>query len=405
MAWKLNQRATRAKRRGPLLTGLPATTGRHGGCRLLVADNGALLVGTGDAATGTNPRDLTSLGGKTLRLDRRTGKPWPGNRYSGATNARKRYVFTYGHRNVQGLAQRRDGSLWSVEHGSFRDDEVNRLVRGGDYGWHPVPGYNEQVPMTDRSLPGRQHRARWRSGNPTVAPGGATFVSGKEWGALRGDLAVAVLKDQQVLFLDFDSRGRLDGRRTPQALQQHGRIRTVVQRQRRTACSCSPTTAAAPTGSCGCDPSRCRPAGRAAHSQPSQIPPGITTRNQRHRGDHRDPRHPARVQGEPGGGDEQAERPPHQHQDLHPPGREGCAGGVQEEGRGHPDHADERPRRGRVGARAGSGTTGPGHRRTQSSRSASSQRSSSSSHSSLRASRSRGRAPPPPGSSRARGGA
>ncbi|ANH39196.1 Soluble aldose sugar dehydrogenase YliI precursor [Nocardioides dokdonensis FR1436] len=229
MAWKLNQRATRAKRRGPLLTGLPATTGRHGGCRLLVADNGALLVGTGDAATGTNPRDLTSLGGKTLRLDRRTGEPWPGNRFSGATNARKRYVFTYGHRNVQGLAQRRDGSLWSVEHGSFRDDEVNRLVRGGDYGWHPVPGYDEQVPMTDRSLPGRQHRARWRSGNPTVAPGGATFVSGKQWGALRGDLAVAVLKDQQVLFLDFDSRGRLDGRRTPQALQQHGRIRTVVQ--------------------------------------------------------------------------------------------------------------------------------------------------------------------------------
>ncbi|MEP7739724.1 PQQ-dependent sugar dehydrogenase [Nocardioides sp. 31GB23] len=229
LAWKLNQRATRAKRRGPLLRGIPATTGRHGGCRLLVADDGALVVGTGDAAIGRNPRRLTSLGGKTLRLDRMTGKPWPGNPFPRATSTRKRYVFTYGHRNVQGLAQRSDGSLWSVEHGSFRDDEVNRLVRGGDHGWHPVPGYDEQVPMTDRSLPGRQRVARWRSGNPTIAPGGADFVAGGKWGALRGDLAMAVLKDQQVRFLDFDSRGRLRAQRVPDELTGHGRIRTVVR--------------------------------------------------------------------------------------------------------------------------------------------------------------------------------
>ena len=78
-------------------------------------------------------------------------------------------MFTYGHRNVQGLAQRRDGTLWSVEHGSYRDDEVNLLRPGGDYGWNPVPGYNESVPMTDQSLPGRQVGARWRSGDPTLA--------------------------------------------------------------------------------------------------------------------------------------------------------------------------------------------------------------------------------------------
>ena len=229
LAWKLNQRATRAKRRGPLVRGIPATTGRHGGCRLMVADDGALVVGTGDAAIGRNPRRLTSLGGKTLRLDRMTGKPWAGNPFPRASSKRKRYVFTYGHRNVQGLAQRRDGSLWSVEHGSFRDDEVNRLVRGGDHGWHPVPGYDERVPMTDRSLPGRQRVARWRSGNPTIAPGGADFVAGNRWGALRGDLAMAVLKDQQVRFLDFDSRGRLRAQRVPDELTRHGRIRTVVR--------------------------------------------------------------------------------------------------------------------------------------------------------------------------------
>lgn len=130
VAWELNRAVTRATRVETLVAGFPTTSGRHGGCRLLIADNGALLVGTGDAAVGTNPRDLTSLGGKTLRLDPATGKPWPGNPFIGADNRRKRYVFSYGHRNVQGLAQRKDGTLWSVEHGPDRDDEVNRLRSG-----------------------------------------------------------------------------------------------------------------------------------------------------------------------------------------------------------------------------------------------------------------------------------
>src|SRR6185503_8446251 len=150
------------------------TTGRHGGCRVMVTRSGALLVGTGDATQGTNPQDLNSLGGKTLRLNRMTGAPWPRNPFIASSNTNRRYVLTYGHRNVQGLAQRADGSLWSVEQGSFRDDEVNRLVSGGTYGWNPVPGYNESVPMTDRSLPGRQIPARWRSGEPTLATSGAS---------------------------------------------------------------------------------------------------------------------------------------------------------------------------------------------------------------------------------------
>ncbi|GAA1996795.1 PQQ-dependent sugar dehydrogenase [Nocardioides kribbensis] len=229
VAWTLDDAATTATRAKVLLKGLPASSGRHGGCRLLIARDGSLLVGTGDAAVGTNPRDLTSLGGKTLRLDRRTGAPWPGNPFPRAKVRSKRYVHTYGHRNVQGLAQRADGSLWSVEQGSFRDDEVNRLRNGGDYGWHPVPGYNEQVPMTDRSLPGTQVAARWRSGPSTVATCGATFVRGKQWGALRGALAVAVLKDTEVLFLTFDARGDLRKVRSPAALKEHGRIRQVTQ--------------------------------------------------------------------------------------------------------------------------------------------------------------------------------
>lgn len=228
MAWRLNKAATKATRLRKLIGGFPTTSGRHGGCRLLIVDDGSMLVGTGDAAVGTNPRDLTSLGGKTLRLDRFTGKPWPTNPFARAANRNKRYVHTYGHRNVQGLAQRADGSLWSIEHGSTRDDEVNKLVKGGDYGWQPVPGYDESVPMTDQSLPGKQQAARWRSGSPTIATSGGTFVDGRQWGSYDGTLAVAALAGSKMLFLRFDDRGKLRQVSAPRALRAYGRLRSVT---------------------------------------------------------------------------------------------------------------------------------------------------------------------------------
>jgi glucose/arabinose dehydrogenase len=227
IAWHLNTAATGATRVKTLLTGLPSGSGRHGGCRLLIARNGALIVGTGDAVVGTNPQDLTSLGGKTLRLNRNTGAPWPKNPFISSSNANSRYVLTYGHRNVQGLAQRSDGTVWSVEHGPSRDDEVNQIKGGWNFGWNPVPGYDESTPMTDHSLPGAQHSARWRSGDPTVATSGAAWVRGKEWGAYEGTLAVAALKGQRLMFMRFDSAGTFRGMRTPAALRKFGRLRSV----------------------------------------------------------------------------------------------------------------------------------------------------------------------------------
>jgi aldose sugar dehydrogenase len=229
VAWTLNQAATRATQARVLLTGLPTSGGRHGGCRLLVARDGSLVVGTGDAAVSSNPQDLTSLGGKTLRLNRFSGKPWPQNPFPKAGNRNKRYVLTYGHRNVQGLAQRKDGSLWSVEHGPNRDDEVNKLFRGGNYGWDPGPGYDENVPMTDFSLPGPQIGARWKSGDPTKATSGAEWVSGARWQSYNGTLAVAALKDNSVRFMRFNAQGRLQGVRRPAALTRFGRLRSVTR--------------------------------------------------------------------------------------------------------------------------------------------------------------------------------
>jgi aldose sugar dehydrogenase len=227
-AWRLNAAATRARFQKVLIKGLPTSSGRHGGCRLLMLTSGALMVGTGDAAVGSNPQNLRSLGGKTLRLNRMTGAPWPSNPWVHSANHKRRYILTYGHRNVQGLAQRADGTVWSVEHGPDRDDEVNRLRKGGNYGWNPVPGYNESVPMTDFSLPGPQIGARWSAGSPTLATSGAAWVKGAQWGSLRGTLAVAALKASRLTFMRFDATGHLVRVRTPAALTRYGRLRSVV---------------------------------------------------------------------------------------------------------------------------------------------------------------------------------
>ncbi len=226
--WRVDRTWRTLSKPRTLLAGLPATSGRHGGCRLMLDSTGpALYIGTGDAAVGTNPRDLDSLGGKVLRVERDTGTPMADNPYASARTAR-RNVWTYGHRNLQGLAQRADGSVWSVEHGSDRDDEVNLLVPGGDYGWNPVPGYDESVPMTDQSLPGPQQDAAWSSGVPTVATSGAAWVRGRQWGRLDGTLAVAALKGSKVLFMRFDGEGALVSVTQPSSLQRFGRLRSIT---------------------------------------------------------------------------------------------------------------------------------------------------------------------------------
>jgi glucose/arabinose dehydrogenase len=182
----------------PLIGGIPLDerSGRHGGCRLRFADDGALLIGTGDTARGDVPQDPSSLGGKVLRADPRSGEA---------------EVWTSGHRNVQGLAVRPgSGQVFSVEHGPDRDDEVNLLLDGADYGWDPdgAGEYDESVPMTDREIPGAVP-AVWSSGVPTLATSGATFLQGAHWGAYEGLLAVALLKAQGVLALRLDEAGRL----------------------------------------------------------------------------------------------------------------------------------------------------------------------------------------------------
>jgi glucose/arabinose dehydrogenase len=203
----------------PLVGDIPLNerSGRHGGCRLRFAPDGALLIGTGDNAVGTNPQDRGSLAGKVLRADAATGEV---------------AVWTTGHRNVQGLAVRPGtGQVFSVEHGPDRDDEVNLLREGGNYGWDPDGGggYDESVPMTDPDIPGAVP-AVWSSGEPTLATSGASFLDGRRWGSYDGLLLIGLLKARGVLALRLDDAGALQEQfRLPGLDGTYGRLRTVLQ--------------------------------------------------------------------------------------------------------------------------------------------------------------------------------
>lgn len=224
--WKIDEKLTQLNDRRDIITGIPsAQSGRHSGCRIGFGSDKHLWVGTGDAAAAANPQDLKSLGGKILRIDR-DGKGATDNLGGGADPR----IFSYGHRNTQGLAfysAPKNGSYGiSAEHGSTLDDEVNSLIKG-NFGWAPNLPYIENVPMTDTKRFPQAIKSIWSSGSPTIATGDADFLVGKEWGSWQGRLAVAVLKDKHLRILELK-----DDNTTGEQLrlfdQLFGRLRAVT---------------------------------------------------------------------------------------------------------------------------------------------------------------------------------
>ncbi|WNV74982.1 PQQ-dependent sugar dehydrogenase [Geodermatophilus sp. DSM 44513] len=233
LAWSVDPGWTAATRvADPLVGDIPVNerSGRHGGCRLRVDASGALLVSTGDTADADQPQDPGSLVGKVLRVDPVTGGPAPGNPFAGEPDADPR-VWTYGHRNIQGLALRPgSGEVYAAEHGPDRDDEVTRLRPGGNGGFAPVgPGYGEYVPMTDLSLPDALPPS-WVSADSRLAPSGATFLQGAQWQAHEGLLLAGLLRGRGVLALRLAEDGsQVEQFRLPELDGTYGRIRTVQQ--------------------------------------------------------------------------------------------------------------------------------------------------------------------------------
>ena len=114
-----------------LLTGIPRNKFHDGG-RVRFGPDGKLWVATGDGQNQSSAQDLSLLGGKVLRMDPDGSVP--------ADNPFGTYVWSYGHRNPQGLAFDSKGRLWEQEFGNSAQDETNLIVKGGNYGWPRCEG-------------------------------------------------------------------------------------------------------------------------------------------------------------------------------------------------------------------------------------------------------------------------
>lgn len=154
-----------------LLEGIPGGAGYHQGGALVVGPDDLLYVGTGDNGVPESAQDRGSLSGKVLRLTL-DGQPAPGNPFDDE-------VYSYGHRNVQGLAFDDEGRLWASEFGANAWDELNLIEAGANYGWPQVEGSGGGEGLTDPVVV-------WRTED--ASPSGLAYWDGSLWmAALRGE--------------------------------------------------------------------------------------------------------------------------------------------------------------------------------------------------------------------------
>jgi glucose/arabinose dehydrogenase len=163
-----------------LLAGIPGHRLYNGG-RIGFGPDGYLYVATGWTENPDLPQDLGSLAGKILRMtkdgERPADNPFPNS-----------LIYSYGHRNPQGLAWNVRGELFVAEHGQSARDEINQIRPGGNYGWPVISGSQRRDGMV---APVRQ------SGNDTWAPSGIAFAG--------NELLVTALGSRGLLA--FDEQG------------------------------------------------------------------------------------------------------------------------------------------------------------------------------------------------------
>ena len=184
-----------------LVSGIPHNV-HHNGGRLGFGPDGFLYATTGEAENAALAQDKGSLGGKILRMTT-AGKPAPGNPFG-------TLVWTYGHRNVQGIAWDPAGRLWASEFGDKLADELNLIEPGKNYGWPATQGRTSQSGYTSPV-------AQW--GTDEDSPSGIAYAAGCVW--------MAALKGQRLWRIPLNGAA-LVADPQPFLVGQFGRLRSVL---------------------------------------------------------------------------------------------------------------------------------------------------------------------------------
>lgn len=172
----------------------------HNGCRLIISPDKKLIFTTGDAQQTSNSQNLKSLNGKILRINLDgtvpDDNPLPGS-----------LVWTWGHRNPQGLAYSPDGKiLYSSEHGPSNDDEINMIQKGRNYGWPTVQGFcdtsGETAFCSDSNVV--EPIFAW---TPTLAVAGIDFYNSDLISEWKNSLLVTSLKASRITQLLLNESG------------------------------------------------------------------------------------------------------------------------------------------------------------------------------------------------------
>jgi glucose/arabinose dehydrogenase len=183
-----------------IVSGIPKG-GVHDGGRMAAGPDGNLYIGTGDGGDSSHAQDKESLGGKILRVSF-TGEPESGNPFGNE-------VFSYGHRNVQGLAFDDSGRLWASELGTQSWDELNLITEGGNYGWPMVEGSSQNEDLINPKVVWEPSEA---------SPSGLAY-----W---RGDLWMAGLRGERLWQIPVE--GTTTGEAKAHLVGTYGRLRTVL---------------------------------------------------------------------------------------------------------------------------------------------------------------------------------